>query len=144
MRKAKLSVHATDVKKVLAAYSIDVAASSPDDLAEVSRVCHPERRMHLILESIVSALAGTHREATPTGRRRQLRPRVERTDTQTPIGLFYHTILCTTHTQIRAPMRFFPHKDKSPGHIPICTEEMGATSRPRVYQSWCANERRYS
>ncbi|GAA6024175.1 hypothetical protein JCM8202_003523 [Rhodotorula sphaerocarpa] len=34
MRKAKLSVHATDVKKVLAAYSIDVAASSPDDLAE--------------------------------------------------------------------------------------------------------------
>lgn len=35
MRKAKLSVHATDVKKVLAAYSIDVAASSQEDLAEV-------------------------------------------------------------------------------------------------------------
>ncbi|POY74797.1 hypothetical protein BMF94_2070 [Rhodotorula taiwanensis] len=34
MRKAKLSVHATDVKKVLAAYSIDVAASSQEDLAE--------------------------------------------------------------------------------------------------------------
>lgn len=36
MRKAKLSVQSADVKKVLAAYSIDVAASSQDDLAEVS------------------------------------------------------------------------------------------------------------
>jgi len=34
MRKAKLSVQSADVKKVLAAYSIDVAASSQDDLAE--------------------------------------------------------------------------------------------------------------
>lgn len=38
MRKAKLSVQSADVKKVLAAYSIDVAASSQDDLAEVSPV----------------------------------------------------------------------------------------------------------
>ncbi|BGP24564.1 hypothetical protein JCM10295v2_003482 [Rhodotorula toruloides] len=34
MRKAKLSVHAADVKRVLSAYSIDVPASSVDDLAE--------------------------------------------------------------------------------------------------------------
>lgn len=35
MRKAKLSVHAADVKRVLSAYSIDVPASSVEDLAEV-------------------------------------------------------------------------------------------------------------
>ncbi|CEQ40873.1 SPOSA6832_02530 [Sporobolomyces salmonicolor] len=34
MRKAKLSVHAADVKQVLRAYSIDVPASSVLDLAE--------------------------------------------------------------------------------------------------------------
>ncbi|GAA5899246.1 hypothetical protein JCM6882_009294 [Rhodosporidiobolus microsporus] len=34
MRKAKLSVHAADVKNVLRVYSIDVPASSLDDLAE--------------------------------------------------------------------------------------------------------------
>ncbi|GAA5860504.1 hypothetical protein JCM1840_000280 [Sporobolomyces johnsonii] len=34
MRKAKLSVHAADVKQVLRAYSIDVPASSVQDLAE--------------------------------------------------------------------------------------------------------------
>ncbi|GAA5940383.1 hypothetical protein JCM10213_007518 [Rhodosporidiobolus nylandii] len=34
MRKAKLSVHAGDVKNVLRSYSIDVPASSLDDLAE--------------------------------------------------------------------------------------------------------------
>ncbi|BGP02681.1 hypothetical protein RTBOTA2_002449 [Rhodotorula toruloides] len=34
MRKAKLSVHAADVKRVLSAYSIDVPASSVEDLAE--------------------------------------------------------------------------------------------------------------
>lgn len=35
MRKAKLSVHKSDVQAVLRAYSIEVAASSEDDLAEV-------------------------------------------------------------------------------------------------------------
>ncbi|GAA5978710.1 hypothetical protein JCM11641_006150 [Rhodosporidiobolus odoratus] len=34
MRRAKLSVHAADVKKVLRAYSIDVPASSAEDLAQ--------------------------------------------------------------------------------------------------------------
>ncbi|BGP40018.1 hypothetical protein JCM10450v2_003998 [Rhodotorula kratochvilovae] len=34
LRKAKLSVHAADVKRVLSAYSLDVPASSLDDLAE--------------------------------------------------------------------------------------------------------------
>lgn len=34
MRKAKLSVHAADVKGVLRQYSIDVPASSKDDLVE--------------------------------------------------------------------------------------------------------------
>lgn len=36
MRKAKLSVHSADVKKVLSQFSIEVPANSLDDLAEVS------------------------------------------------------------------------------------------------------------
>ncbi|KAF8498868.1 actin depolymerizing protein [Gautieria morchelliformis] len=34
MRRAKISVHSADVKQVLRAYSIDVSASSKDDLNE--------------------------------------------------------------------------------------------------------------
>ena len=36
MRKAKLSVHSADVKKVLNQFSIEVPANSKEDLAEVS------------------------------------------------------------------------------------------------------------
>jgi len=35
LRKAKLSVHAADVKRVLSVYSLEVPANSLDDLAEV-------------------------------------------------------------------------------------------------------------
>lgn len=38
MRRARVSVHAADVKHVLRSYSIEVNANSPDDLKEVSRV----------------------------------------------------------------------------------------------------------
>lgn len=36
MRKAKLSVHKSDVQSIIRAYSIEVPANSLDDLAEVS------------------------------------------------------------------------------------------------------------
>ena len=36
MRKAKLSVHSADVKKVLSQFSIEVPANSIEDLNEVS------------------------------------------------------------------------------------------------------------
>jgi hypothetical protein len=36
MRKAKLSVHKSDVQSIIRAFSIEVPANSLDDLAEVS------------------------------------------------------------------------------------------------------------
>ena len=57
----KVSVHTADVKNVLRAYSIDVSASSPNDLKQVSRVSpsklyHESRLLHYDCSAVTARL----------------------------------------------------------------------------------------
>jgi hypothetical protein len=57
MRKARVSVHAADVKRVLRSYSIDVPASSVDDLDEKALVV----RLRKVRSGVLSdGLASLH------------------------------------------------------------------------------------
>lgn len=69
MRRAKVSVHAADVKKVLSAYSFEVNASSAGDLSQVSLARAGSADLGQRLMG-----AGRHCAAVAEGRRGKLRP----------------------------------------------------------------------